>query len=158
MARSAPPVDDEVHAPHDLRPASRRLWWATWVVFAVVLVVGVGEYLVLFQVVPMVLWIPVGGGLALAAAALAVNVDVVDARRKRGPRFGDLVARVVAFLLVVLLWLVPWGTLLVRGCPDQEGCESVPVVVPLLATVPLVPLLGLTLVGSVVRRAADRDA
>lgn len=140
----------------DLQFTSRWLWRATWASFGVVLAVGVLDYLTIFMspFIPLWLWCLVGGGLALAAAAFAVNVDVVDARRKRGRRVIDLVARLAA-ALVLGLWLVALGVLGAGGCFTNQ-CVSVSLWVVLLTQVPIVQLGGLTLVGFLVRRDARR--
>lgn len=157
MEVSPPPAAaGEVHGPHDLQGASRWLWRATWAAFGVYLAVGVAGYALVFTsaVVPLWLVLVAGSGLVLAAAAFAVNVDVVDARRKRGRSVIDLVARFAALLLVGW-WLALLWMLLVDGCFTQE-CDPAPLWRTIFVLVPVVPLAGLTLAGHLVRRDVRR--
>lgn len=153
-----PAAGSAVREPHDLQFASRWLWRATWAAFGVVLAVGVAGYAMVFlsSVVPLWLLLAVGNGLTLSAAMFAVNVDVVDARRKRGKSFIDLIARVAALLLVGW-WLAALWTVLADGCFTQE-CDPIPIWRILFVLIPVVPLAGLTLGGFLVRRDVRRHA
>ncbi|GAA4626960.1 hypothetical protein [Cellulomonas oligotrophica] len=139
---------------HRLRFASARLWAAVWWVFAAVVLLAVVDYVTMFlsAAVPTWAWVIPAEGLLLAAASVAVVVDVVAARRARGRRWWDTLADVVAAVLVgvwvALLWRVVAG-----GCLVEE-CAAVPVWARLFVVVPVVPLGGLTLIGALVRRGA----
>lgn len=132
---------------HRLRFASARLWAAVWWVFAAVVLLAVVDYVTMFlsAVAPTWAWVIPAEGLLLAAAYVAVVVDVVAARRARGRRWWDTLAKVVASVLVGV-WIAMVWRVVAAGCLTEE-CAAVPVWVRLLVMVPVVPLGGLTLIG-----------
>ena len=150
MDSSPTPTVDRGARP--VRSAGARLWRAAWIVFAVVVTVAVADYLLLFmsRVVPSWMWSVTGGAVALALAIAALRVDVVLARRARGPRGVDLAAQVVAAVLVGA-WLGLLWDLLRSGCLDGT-CEPPAVWKPLFVLVPIVPLGGMAVLGLLVRR------
>ena len=152
----SPAAAGELRPPDQPRPAGRALWGGIWGAFALVVTVGVVEYLtvVMGAVVPLWLWMTVGGALVLWAAWVAVFVDVVQARRVRGRRPVDVVARLLASAIVVL-WVVLLVWLLERDrvVVETQMPDPTPPWLWLLVQVPVVPHLLLTLVGLLARRA-----
>ncbi|TQL01737.1 hypothetical protein [Cellulomonas sp. SLBN-39] len=139
---------------HRLTVASARLWASVWLVFAAVVLLAVADYVLMFlsAVVRTWAWVIPAEGLLLAAAYVAVIVDVVAARRARGRRWWDTLAKVVAAVLVGV-WIAMLWRVVAGGCLTEE-CAAVPVWVRLFVVVPVVPLGGLTLIGALLRRGA----
>lgn len=131
---------------------SKRPWSAIWVVFAAAMGVAAVDYVTLFMSVlfPGWVWCVTTGGLLLAAGVMAVFMDVASVRRERGSLRRDVVAKVVACVVVTVWALALWRELN-SGCMGQE-CAAAAQAVTLFVVFPVVPLAALTLIGYLVRR------